>query len=148
MVADYLNRDDIKSLRLVSRELNQIVSQILFKTVVVPFNTEIYGMLSQEQASGAGTSNFVWKNANGDDVYNGHGLDVFRGFGAHIVKYGMSFEVSEVALAKPPVKILTEHHESFWGTFDWPFVEYRRFEDVEGLESAVRKSQLVRYSLD
>ncbi|KAF2442897.1 hypothetical protein P171DRAFT_363507 [Karstenula rhodostoma CBS 690.94] len=142
MIASYLNRDDIKSLRLVSRELNQNISQTLFKTVVVPFNTEIYGMLGQEQAldvkgkKKAGTSNFVWKNANGDDVYNGHGLDVFRGFGAHIIRYGMSFEVSEVALAKPPVKTLTDRHESFWGTFDWPFVEYRRFEDVAGLESA------------
>ncbi|KAL5397272.1 hypothetical protein PMIN02_002455 [Paraphaeosphaeria minitans] len=142
MIASYLNRDDIKSLRLVSRELNLTVSQTLFKTVVVPFNTEIYGMLGQEQVldvkgkKKAGTSNFVWKNSNGDDVYIGHGLDVFRGFGAHIIKYGMSFEVSEVALAKPPVKTLTEPHESFWGTFDWPFVEYRRFEDVAGLESA------------
>ncbi|KAL1592390.1 hypothetical protein SLS60_011469 [Paraconiothyrium brasiliense] len=142
MIASYLNRDDIKSLRLVSRELNQNVSQTLFKTVVVPFNTEIYGMLGQEQGldvkgkKKAGTSNFIWKNANGDDVYNGHGLDVFRGFGAHIIRYGMSFEVSEVALAKPPLKVLTEQHESFWGTFDWPFVEYRRFDDVAGLESA------------
>ncbi|OAG01577.1 uncharacterized protein CC84DRAFT_1100045 [Paraphaeosphaeria sporulosa] len=142
MIAGYLNRDDIKSLRLVSRELNQTVSQTLFKTVVVPFNTEIYGMLGPKQGldvkgkKKADISNFIWKNAKGDDVYNGHGLDVFRGFGAHIIKYGMSFEVSEVALAKPPVKTLTERHESFWGTFDWPFIEYRRFEDVAGLESA------------
>ncbi|KAJ4288402.1 hypothetical protein N0V90_011637 [Kalmusia sp. IMI 367209] len=142
IIASYLNRDDIKSMRLVSRELNQNVSQVLFQTVVVPFNTEIYGMLGQDQAldikgkKKAGTSNFVWKNANGDDVYNGHGLDVFRGFGAHITRYGMSFEVTEDALANPPVKTLTERHESFWGTFDWPFVEYRRFEAVAGLETA------------
>lgn len=142
MIAAHLNRDDIKSLRLVSRELNQNVSQVLFKTVVVPFNTEIYGMLGQEQEldlkgkKKAGASNFVWKNANGDDVYNGHGLDVFRGFGAHITKYGMSFEVTEDALANPPVKLLTDRHESFWGSYDWPFVEYRRFEDVAGLETA------------
>lgn len=148
MIASYLNRDDIKSLRLVSRELNQTVSQTLFKTVVVPFNTEIYGMLGQEQTldvkgkKEAGSYNFVWKNANGDDIYNGHGLDVFRGFGAHILRYGMSFEVSEVALAKPPVKTLTEHHESFWGTFDWPFDEYRRFEDIAGLEWAVRNARI------
>ena len=142
MIAEHLNRDDIKSLRLVSRELNQNVSQVLFKTVVVPFNTEIYGMLGQEQdldlkgKKKAGASNFVWKNANGDDVYNGHGLDVFRGFGAHITKFGMSFEVTEDALANPPIKLLTDHHVSFWGTYEWPFVEYRRFEDVAGLESA------------
>jgi hypothetical protein len=148
MIARYLDRDDIKSLRLVSRELNQNVSQALFRTAVVPFNTEIYGMLGREPGMDvkgkkkAGTSNFIWKNANGDDVYNGHGMDVFRGFGAHIIRYGMSFEVSEISLAKPPVKTLTERHESFWGAFEWPFVEYRRFEDVAGLESAVCNARI------
>lgn len=145
LIASHLNRDDIKSMRLVSRELNHYVSQVIFKTVVVPFNTEIYGMLGQEQkpdlkgknkAKAGATLGFTWKNANGDDVYNGHGLDVFRGFGRHIRKFGMSFEVNEDALAKPPEKSLTERHTSFWGSYDWPFEEYRRFDDVAGLESA------------
>lgn len=148
LITDHLTRDDIKALRLVSRDFDHNVSRILFKTVVVPFNTEIYGMLGQKQdikGKGKATpSNFIWKNANGDDVYNGHGLDVFRGFGAHIVRYGMSFEVTEDALARPPVKILAEQHESFWGTFDWPFVEYRRFEDVAGLESAADETPIMK----
>ena len=103
-IASYLSRDDIKSMRLVCREFDRHVSQVLFNTVVVPFNTEIYGMLGTEKKQdikGKGkmkvdaNKSLSWKNANGDDVYNGHGLDVFRGFGPHILRYGMSFDVDE-----------------------------------------------------
>jgi hypothetical protein len=142
-IAGYLNRDDIKSMRLVCREFDGHVSQVLFKTVVVPFNTEIYGMLGQEKPDRKGkkkvrveNKSLLWKNGNGDDVYNGHGLDVFKGFGQHILNFGMSFEVNEDSLSKPPEKSLTEKYTSFWGVYQWPFEEYRRFDDVAGLESA------------
>lgn len=143
-IIEHLNRDDIKSLRLVSRELNEYTSQAAFKTVVVPFNTEIYGMLGQEpKADRKGKKRakisrpeYWWKNANGDEIYNGHGLDVFRGFGRHILRYGMSFEVNEDALSAPPLKSVTEQKTSFWGNYEWPFEEYRRFDAVAGLESA------------
>jgi hypothetical protein len=142
-IASYLDRDDIKSMRLVCREFDRYISQVLFKTVVVPFNTEIYGMLGQEKPDLKGkgkirveNKSLKWKNANGDDVYNGHGLDVFRGFGKHISKFGMSFEVREDSLAKPPEKCMTERHTSFWGSYDWPFEQYRRYDDVAGLETA------------
>jgi hypothetical protein len=143
-IAGYLNRDDIKSLRMVSRELNQYVSQVIFKTVVVPFNTEIYGMLGHgkkpdlkgKKRAKVDKPEYSWKNTNGDEVYNGHGLDVFRGFGRHILRYGMSFEVNEDSLAQPPTKSVTEQKTSFWGNYDWPFEEYRRFDAVAGLETA------------
>ncbi|KAJ8109608.1 hypothetical protein OPT61_g7330 [Boeremia exigua] len=143
-IIEHLNRDDIKSLRLVSRELNDFTSQAAFKTVVVPFNTEIYGMLGQEpktdrkgkKRAKISRPEYWWKNANGDDIYNGHGLDVFRGFGRHILRYGMSFEVNEDSLSTPPLKSVTEQKTSFWGNYEWPFEEYRRFDAVAGLESA------------
>ncbi|KAF1837398.1 hypothetical protein BDW02DRAFT_627976 [Decorospora gaudefroyi] len=143
LIAEHLNRDDIKALRLVSRELNRNISQVVFQTVVVPFNTEIYGMLGQEpkpdfkgkRRAGIEKSHYLWRNANGDEVYLGHGLDVFRGFGRHIRKYGMSFEVNEESLSMPPVKSATERKISFWGDYDWPFEEYRRFDAVAGLET-------------
>ncbi|KAF2849147.1 hypothetical protein T440DRAFT_399858 [Plenodomus tracheiphilus IPT5] len=143
-IADYLNRDDIQALRLVSPELNHFVSQVIFKTVVVPFNTEIYGMLGPEpkpdlkgkKRARVDKPGYSWRNANGDEVYNGHGLDVFRGFGKHIRKYGMSFEVNEDTLAAPPEKTMTESKTTFWGRYDWPFEEYRRFDAVAGLETA------------
>jgi hypothetical protein len=144
LIAGHLNRDDIKALRLVSRELNNHVSQVIFQTVVVPFNTEIYGMLRQEakpdlkgkKRARIERPGYSWNNANGDEVYNGHGLDVFRGFGGHIRKFGMSFEVTEESLSMPPIKSLTEKKTSFWGDYDWPFEEYRRFDAVAGLETA------------
>lgn len=143
-ISSYLNRDDIKSMRLVCKEFDRHVSQVLFKTVVVPFNSEIYGMLGQEPKPDLKgkkkvkieTLGLSWRNPNGDDVYNGHGLDVFRGFGQHILRFGMSFEVNEDSLAKPPTKRMTEKHATFWGKYDWPFEEYRRFDDVANLESA------------
>jgi hypothetical protein len=143
-ITSYLNRDDVKSLRLVSRELDHIASQVIFRTVVVPFNTEIYGMLGPapkpdmkgKKRATIDRHDYLWKNTNGDDLYDGHGLDVFRGFGKHITRYGMSFEVSEDLLACPPYKSPMEHKASFWGTYDWPFDEYRRFDEVAGLEDA------------
>jgi hypothetical protein len=143
-IIEYLNRDDVKSLRLVSRELNEYTSQAVFKTVVVPFNTEIYGMLGQEpnpdrkgkKRAKISRPDYWWKNSNGDEVYKGHGLDVFRGFGRHILKYGMSFEVTEDSLSTPPLKSVTEQKTSFWGNYEWPFEEYRRFDAVAGLECA------------
>jgi hypothetical protein len=144
VIADYLTRDDIKSLRLVSHELNHYISQVIFQTVVVPFNTEIYGMLGHGQKPDLKGKKrakhekpgYSWKNSNGDEVYNGHGLDVFKGFGRHILRYGMSFEVNEESLSQPPAKSLTEEKMSFWGNYDWPFEEYRRFDTVAGLETA------------
>lgn len=143
-IIEHLDRDDVKALRLVSRELNDYTSQAAFKTVVVPFNTEIYGMLEQEakpdrkgkKRAKISRPEFWWKNANGDEVYNGHGLDVFRGFGRHILRFGMSFEMNEDSLSAPPSKSVTEQKTSFWGNYDWPFEEYRRFDAVAGLESA------------
>lgn len=147
LIVEYLDRDDIKSLRMVSRELNDLTSQAAFKTVVVPFNTEIYGMLGHEpgldrkgkKRARISRPDYTWKNANGNEVYDGHGLDVFRGFGRHIVRYGMSFVVNEDSLdslSAPPLKPATEQKSSFWGNYDWPYEEYRRFDAVAGLESA------------
>lgn len=147
LIAHHLDRDDVESLRLVNRELNHTVSSVLFKTVVVPFNTEIYGMLDQDflpDFKGKGRakhahnsqSEYLWRNSNSDGLYNGHGIDVFRGFGSHIVRFGMSFEVTEESLYCPPTKVMTEPKTSFWGIYDWPFAQYCRYDHVAGLEHA------------
>lgn len=144
LIADYLSREDVKAMRLVSRELNSLVSQVIFKTVVVPFNTEIYGMLERDprqdlkgkKRARLEKTVYAWQNSNDLDVYNGHGLDVFKGFGRHIQKFGMSFEVSEDYLANPPIKIPTAKQTSFWGDYEWPYEKYQRFAAVAGLETA------------
>jgi hypothetical protein len=148
-IVGYLSRDDIKAMRLTCTEFEHHVSHALFENVVVPFNTEIYGMLQATQntkvdvkgkgKSKSGDSNSAglsWQNANDDDIYTGHGINVFKGFGPHIKKYGMSFEVSEESLANPPLKGTREAHQTYWGEYDWPYQEYQRFDEVAGLETA------------
>ena len=49
LITEYLSRDDVKSMRLVSREFEQKVSRSLFHTSVVPFNTELYDMIDDDK---------------------------------------------------------------------------------------------------
>lgn len=148
-IMDYLSRDDIKAMRLTCKEFENEVSHALFANVVVPFNTEIYGMLRATQngfidvkgkgkakARSSNSANMIWQNANDDDIYEGQGINVFKGFGRHIKKYGMSFEVTEDTLAKPPLKGTRQAHRSYWGIYDWPYQEYKRFDEVAEMENA------------
>lgn len=78
-----------------------------------------------------------WTNARDDaegKVYKGHGLRVFQGFGPHIRKFGMSFDVLEGRLSQPPLKRELDHVESYHGTYDWPSMRYTRFANLAGLE--------------
>jgi hypothetical protein len=148
LIADSLSRDDIKAMRLACKEFEHHVSYVLFKTVVVPFNTEIYGMLqglanTKADIKGKGKAPAItpspvefWKNSKDDDIYTGHGVDVFRSFGPRMKRFGMSFEVDEEVLAKPPLKGTREDHKSYWGVYQWPYPEYKRFDQVAGLEDA------------
>ncbi|KAI4730567.1 hypothetical protein E4T49_01638 [Aureobasidium sp. EXF-10728] len=154
LINQYLSRDDIKSMRLVSKEFERGVSGSLFDTVVVPFNTELYEMIEQKvvkrdlkgkRRADDPVNNFVdldpgsllWKNAledTEDKVYRGHGLKVFEGFGHHIRRFGMSFEIKEDALENPPKKNKLDSHESYFGSYEWPSQEYTRYEQLAGLE--------------
>ena len=78
-----------------------------------------------------------WKNAKEDvagKVYKGHGLRVFQGFGPHIKRFGMSFEVSESQLLQLPTKKELDHVDAYHGDYDWPPPHYTRFSDLAGLE--------------
>ena len=165
-ITDYLSRDDIKNMRLVNREFEYGVSSVLFKTAVVPFNTEIYDMIESQTTAkpdpkGKGRMRDLedvlraddtpgtlhWENRQQDaenKVYKGHGLRVFSGFGPRILKYGMSFEVDEDALSRPPQKKLLEPQVSFWGGYEWPHEQYRRFADRAGLEQAADETSKMK----
>ncbi|KAK6442122.1 hypothetical protein LTR95_001625, partial [Oleoguttula sp. CCFEE 5521] len=78
-----------------------------------------------------------WKNATTDregKVYKGHGLRVFEGFGPHIKRFGMSFEVTEAQLAHPPEKRELDPCVAYHGAYDWPPPQYLRFSNLAGLE--------------
>ena len=148
LITESLSRDDIKAMRLTCKEMEHHLSCILFKTVVVPFNTEIYGMLHglpprKLDAKGKGKAKAVapgdvefWQNSKEEDIYTGYGVDVFRSFGPRMKRFGMSFEVDEEVLAHPPLKGTREDHKSYWGVYQWPYPEYKRFDQVAGLEDA------------
>jgi hypothetical protein len=106
MILSYLSRDDLKALRLTCQTLRAQVSDKFFKSIVIPFNAGIYGMLPVPRVSGVegsplGTSDsrefesLLLKGKADPDIYSTHGLDVFETFGHHVKKFGMSFAVDE-----------------------------------------------------
>lgn len=164
-ITQHLSRDDIKSMRLVNKEFERGVSNSLFKTVVVPFNTELYHMIEQDKSAKRDfkgkrraddpNNTFIdlergslqWKNAmedKEDKVYRGHGLRVFEGFGNHIRRFGMSFEIREDALHDPPLKKVLDHLESYFGSYQWPSQEYTRFDKLAGLEKTADETSLMK----
>ncbi|GAB7348801.1 hypothetical protein MBLNU459_g7520t1 [Dothideomycetes sp. NU459] len=164
-ITQHLSRDDIKSMRLVNKEFEHGVSGALFRNVVVPFNTELYDMIEQDKSvkrdikgkrrADDPHNTFVdlepgslqWKNAMEDKenkVYRGHGLRVFQGFGAHIRKFGMSFEIREDALHDPPLKKVLDSLQSYFGPYEWPSQEYTRFDKLAGLEEIADQTSLMK----
>lgn len=159
LIAAHLPRDAVKSMRLVNKEFEEKVSSALFYTSVVPFNTELYDMIDEDTravnrasnpAKGKGRAgssdnasadlshgSLHWTNAKNDaegKVYKGHGLRVFQGFGPHIKRFGMSFDVLESQLSRPPIKHELDHVDSYHGSYDWPPESYTRFANLAGLE--------------
>lgn len=154
-ITSKLARSDIKNMRIVNKEFERNVSSSFFKTATVPFNTELYDMVEERTGDSVrqsaavdkgkgkardGDARLLWKNAADDrqgKVYNGHGLRVFEGFGPHIRRFGISFEVSEDQLALPslpPEKRELDQVHSYHGEYPWPPQGYRRFAQLVGLE--------------
>ncbi|KAK3057599.1 hypothetical protein LTR09_001783 [Extremus antarcticus] len=168
LITAELSRDDVKSMRLVSREFEQKVSRSLFHTSVVPFNTELYDMIDEDKKivhrpftgkgkgraidqditlSGLDSHTLQWANAKDDEegkVYKGHGLRVFQGFGPHIRRFGMSFDVSEKQLSQPLSKKELEHVTAYHGSYDWPSQHYTRFANLAGLENTADETSKMK----
>ncbi|KAK4986567.1 hypothetical protein LTR66_007832 [Elasticomyces elasticus] len=101
-----------------------------FRSVVVPLNAEIYHKID-------GPGHLQWRHAKDDPtgkVYEEHGLRVFEGFGHHILKFGMSFEVDEATLRKGLPKHPLKRVMAFYGEYDWLDPQYCRSADRDGLE--------------
>jgi hypothetical protein len=131
-------------MRLVSREFEEKVSRDLFHTVVVPFRPEIYDIADEkkEEATPGSHTNSFLRSLNGIPMSPGNpsvvlqdkGMRVFQGFGRHIHRFAMSFELDENVLRNPPMKSDQEAITSFWGIYCWPFQKYHRYTQFEGLE--------------
>jgi hypothetical protein len=148
---------------MVNKEFEEKVCLALFNTSVVPFNTELYDMIEEDaksvgrvsvplqQTKGKGRAvdhgGLHWQNAKEDaegKVYKGHGLRVFQGFGPHIRRFGMSFDVLEGQLSHPPVKRELDHVQSYFGSYDWPLERYTRFAGLAGLEQTADETSRMK----
>lgn len=132
LIVNYLPRSSVQNMRLVNKEFEAKVSHYLFRVVVVPFRPEIYDVVPSPvaYASQGGLA------LQGSVKLQGKGMKVFEGFGDRISKFAMSFEFDEIKLATPPPKSDQECITTFWGMYRWPFKNYNRFTQLEGLEQA------------
>ncbi|KAI9893239.1 MAG: hypothetical protein M1814_000367 [Vezdaea aestivalis] len=151
-IARFLSRDSVEAMRLVCKEWDTKTVGVLFNQVVLPFRYEIYGLmttsphqaaqklgdlagralsdlLAQASALGYGPSR---STENSTDHL---GIKVFQGFGSHIDKFAMTFEINEDNLFNAPWKDCAKTHESFWGSYRWPKSDYVRHALCESMEN-------------
>lgn len=69
-IAKYLSRTDVQNMRLVNHEFDSKICQVLFKVVVVPFKSEIYGIALD-------TENALMPNSV---MLQDQGMRVFQGY--------------------------------------------------------------------
>lgn len=152
LIISFLPRSSIQIMRLVNREFEQKISGELFKTVVVPFRPEIYG-IAEASIRGAGSGVHIGTcdqqllNENAAVMLQDKGMRVFQGYGGHIKKFAMSFEVNYDTLAAPPIKSDQEAITTFWGIYRWPFKKYNRFAQLEGLEQTADETMTMTKAL-
>lgn len=84
-IAGYLSQDDLKSLRLTSRMMCIRATGALFKTIVIPFHSGMFGEeLRAELKAHAG-------KGKGKSM----AIDVFKTHGHLVQKFGISYEINE-----------------------------------------------------
>lgn len=126
-------------MRLVNHEFEEKVSTYLFRTVVVPFRPEIYGLAEESAADG--------EDGRVALMLQDKGMRVFQGFGKHIRRFAMSFEVDYAILTSPPAKSDQEAITTFWGIYRWPFKKYNRYAQLEGLEQTADETMTMAKAL-
>ena len=136
LIIFHLPRQELKILRLVCREFEHQVSVEYFKNVVVPFNTELYSKLK--------------RNNPEEELQNlspplrsifSNGMHLFQSFGHHMLRFALSLELDENALAYPPIKPVQEAVPAFWGIYRWPHDNYHRYADLAGLEKTADETE-------
>ena len=139
IITSYLSRAEVKSLRLVCREFEIKVSAHYFKNVVVPFRSELYtSSLSRDE--------FDVLTRSTPPLFP-NGMRIFESFGPHILRFALSLELDEEALAYPPIKPTQEAVPSFWGIYRWPHQSYHRYSDLEDLEQTADETQGMKEAL-
>jgi hypothetical protein len=137
IITSYLSRAEVKTLRRVCREFESKVSARYFKNVVVPFRSELYRLSRDEFGARQHPSSALFSN----------GMRIFESFGPHILRFALSLEIDEDALAWPPIKPTQEAVPSFWGVYRWPHQNYNRYSDLEGIEQTADETEGMKEAL-
>ena len=140
-IARYCSHDTLKNMRLVNKNFESKLSNRVFGTAVVPFNSGIYGMMVHDSPAKAIVDIEGKGKAGGIPLVQkfparevDDGMKIFKAWGNNVRKFAMAFEVDEEQLCNHPKKGKYEHHTTFWGPYKWPHPFYSRYEVVEGLE--------------
>ena len=116
-ITTYLSREDVQNMRLVNRHFERSVSGSFFEAVVIPFRREIYDLVIgscqphftlNDRDNGSVGPDRVTKSASAlkhaplalyprrsKRTAMDHGMRVFKGWGPHIKKFALSFELDE-----------------------------------------------------
>ncbi|KAL8824430.1 MAG: hypothetical protein Q9191_005061 [Dirinaria sp. TL-2023a] len=143
-----LSRDDLLRMRLVNHEFEKKISGYVFKSVVVPFKPDLYGM------SIAGTGRIALRPSKVGNDTDGHtpdqapdGMEIFKSWGHHIKKFAMSFDIDQETLTEPPHKGPYHKEKAFWGQYDWPHPDYSRFTSLALMESKADETRCMTIAL-
>ncbi|KAK2813683.1 hypothetical protein FQN50_000081 [Emmonsiellopsis sp. PD_5] len=107
-IVAYLPRQDICSLRMVNHAFAYNLIPFVFRTAVVRFTPTTYSF----------------------DETALENIDKFRKLSPRISRFGLSFEIDQVSLFKPPPKTDTKTVKAFWGEYEWHKSEYVRFDEL------------------
>ncbi|KAK2791074.1 hypothetical protein FQN52_005028 [Onygenales sp. PD_12] len=107
-IVAYLPRQDIWNLRMVNRAFAHNLEPFNFRTAVVRFTPTTYSY----------------------DETTLENIDKFKKLGPNISRFGLSFEIDQVSLFKPPRKTNTKTVKAFWGEYEWHKSEYVRFDEL------------------
>ncbi|KAK2762145.1 hypothetical protein FQN54_001152 [Arachnomyces sp. PD_36] len=130
-IAGYFSREDICSLRFVNREFSVKLEDAMFRSVVVPLSTTMFSLSKKKGSDPA-------ENSESEDV------GMFEKFGHRIYKFGVSFALDEVKLARAHEKPELEWLDASWGPYQWPKQDYTRFDYLSKLENVADESQRMR----
>lgn len=71
LIVAHLSRSNIQNMRLVNKEFDQKVSEALFRSVVVPFRPEIYGITPETTSSNDVVQQSIMVQDQGMRVFQG-----------------------------------------------------------------------------
>ncbi|KAI6908104.1 hypothetical protein KC334_g4755 [Hortaea werneckii] len=126
MVTGNLTREDVKNMRLVNKEFEGKVSSSLFYSSVVPFNTELYDMISSDAKNSSRQAIL--------DTKNQHVSPQVEDLDSGGIHWQNAKDDAQGKILPTPVKKELYQVDSYHGSYDWPPRFYARFENLAGLE--------------